>query len=410
MIMISLQTPTPRSRPAVGTTLLMLGAVLLGSTACGGGGGRTGAPTTTTPAAAAASTPAGPLTIDLVKVVEQPLAVQLSLPGELVPYQDVALYPRVSGFVKSVAVDRGSRVRAGAVLVTLDAPELVAKRSEAQSTLQAAESQLASARAKASADQGTFDKLKAASATPGVVAGNDVVVAERTAEASRNLVLAGEQHVEAARQAGNAVREMEGYLRVTAPFSGVVTERNVHPGALVGPTGGSTGAEPLLRLVENTRLRLVVPVPEAYTAELPIGTTIPFAVAAYPGQAWSGTIARIAQSVDVGTRTMAVELDVPNGDGRLVPGTFCQVRWQVRRTAPSLFVPSGSVASTTDRSFVIRVRGGKTEWVDVKTGLTSGTLVEVFGDLKAGDDVAGRGTDELRPGTDVRAREAKPPA
>ena len=86
------------------------------------------------------------------------------------------------------------------------------------------------------------------------------------------------------------------------------------------------------------------------------------------------------------------------------------MRWPVRRTAPSLFVPSGSVAATTDRSFVIRVRGGKTEWVDVKTGLTSGTLVEVFGDLKAGDDVAGRGTDELRPGTDVRARDAKPPA
>ena len=154
----------------------------------------------------------------------------------------------------------------------------------------------------------------------------------------------------------------------------------------------------------------MVPVPEAYTAEMTAGTPIPFAVAAYPGQAWSGTIARIAQSVDVGTRTMAVELDVPNGDGRLTPGTLCQVRWHVRRTALSLFVPSGSVASTTDRGFVIRVRGGKTEWVDVKTGLTSGTLVEVFGDLKAGDDVAVRGTDELRPGTDVRARDAKPPA
>lgn len=405
MIMTTRHLLTRRTRPAVHTAFVTLSAVL-GGAACGSGGSTAGTPPVTAPAAAVA--PSGPLTIDIVKVVEQPLAVQLSLPGELAPYQDVAIYPRVSGFVKSVAVDRGARVRAGAVLVTLDAPELVAQRSEAQSKLQAAESQLASARAKASADQGTFDKLKAASATPGVVAGNDVVVAERTAEASRSLVLAGEQHVEAARQAANGVREMESYLRVTAPFSGVITERNVHPGALVGPTGGPTGAAPMLRLVENARLRLVVPVPEAYIAEMTSGARISFTVAAYPGQAWSGTIARIAQSVDVATRTMAVELDVANADGRLAPGTFCQVRWPIRRTAPSLFVPSGSVAATTDRSFVIRVRGGKTEWVDVKTGLTSGPLVEVFGDLTAGDEVAGRATDELRPGTEVRARAATP--
>ena len=104
---------------------------------------------------------------------------------------------------------------------------------------------------------------------------------------------------------------------------------------------------------------------------------------------------------------MAVELDVANADGRLAPGTFCQVRWPVRRPAPSLFVPSGSVARTTDRTFVIRVRDGKTEWVDVKTGLTSGALVEVFGDLRAGDEIAGRGTDEIRPGTPVVVKQTK---
>src|SRR4029434_9963038 len=186
--------------------------------------------------------------------------------------------------------------------------------------------------------------------------------------------------------------------------------RNVHPGALVGPSGGSTGAMPMVRLVENSRLRLVVPVPEAYTAEIKRGTEIPFSVAAYPGRTWSGTVARIAQSVDVSTRTMAVELDVANRDGRLAPGTFCQVRWPVRRSGPSLFVPSASVATTTDRTFVIRIRNGETEWVDVKTGLTSGALVEVFGDLRAGDEIAGRGTDELRPGTDVRPRVSQPAA
>jgi membrane fusion protein, multidrug efflux system len=107
---------------------------------------------------------------------------------------------------------------------------------------------------------------------------------------------------------------------------------------------------------------------------------------------------------------MAVELDVENRDGRLAPGTFSQVRWPVHRSGPSLFVPSTSVATTTDRTFVIRVRGGKTEWVDVKTGLTAGALIEVFGELQAGDEVAGRGTDELRPGTAVRPRQPTPAA
>jgi RND family efflux transporter MFP subunit len=266
---------------------------------------------------------------------------------------------------------------------------------------------LAGAQAKADSDRSTYEKLKAASTTPGVVAGNDVLIAEKAAEASQNQVGASRQNVEAARQAANAVRDMEGYLRVAAPFGGVVTERNVHPGALVGPSG-SSGAIPMVRLVDASRLRLVVPVPEAYTAEMRPGADIPFSVAAYPGQTWSGTVARIAQSVDVSTRTMAVELDVTNTDGRLAPGTFCQVRWPIHRTAPSLFVPSGSVASTTDRTFVVRIRDGKAEWVTVTTGLTSGALVEVFGDLQAGDQIAGRGTDELRAGTEVRAREAKP--
>jgi multidrug efflux pump subunit AcrA (membrane-fusion protein) len=123
---------------------------------------------------------------------------------------------------------------------------------------------------------------------------------------------------------------------------------------------------------------------------------------------FAGTVSRISQSVDVATRTMAVELDVNNADGRLAPGTFCQVRWPVRRTAPSLLVPSDSVTSTTGRTFVIRVRGGRTEWVDVKTGLASGSLVEVYGDLKVGDEIAARGTDEVRAGAVVQARQIKP--
>jgi membrane fusion protein, multidrug efflux system len=358
-----------------------------------------------TPATPATS---GPRTIDVVRVVEQPLDVTLTMPAELNAFQTVAIYPRVTGFVKSVAVDRGTRVRAGALLVVLEAPELVAQRSEAQSKLQAANAQLAVVRAKADASQATFERLKAASATPGVVAGNDLVLAQKAVEADTSQITAAEQGVEAARQALAALREMEGYLRVTAPFDGVITERSVHPGALVGPSS-SSGGVPMLRLVQERQLRLLVPLPEAYVAGVTTGASIPFTVAAYPAETFSGRVARIARAVDVQTRTMAVELDVMNADGRLTPGNFAQVRWPVRRTGPSLMVPSGSIATTTGRTFVIRVNDGRADWVDVTTGLTAGKMVEVFGDLHAGDQVAVRGTDEIQAGAAITTREVSPP-
>jgi membrane fusion protein (multidrug efflux system) len=371
-------------------------AVGLLAMACGGSRGTT------------AEKPAsgGPATVDVVSVVEKPIDVTLALPGELDAFESVAMFPKVTGFVKTVRVDRGSRVRAGDMLVTLDAPEVRAQRAEAQSKLQGAEAQLAAARARADASAGTYDRLKAASATPGVVAGNELLQAEKAVESDRSQVVAAEQNVAAVRDALQSVRDMEGYLQVTAPFAGVVTERNVHPGALVGPATGGAGT-PMLRLADESKLRLSMAVPEAYAGTIAEGTTIAFTVAAFPGESFSGRIARVSHAVDVKTRTMSVELDVANGDGRLAPGTYCQVKWPVSRDKPSLLVPSASVASTTDRTFLVRVRGGHVEWVDVKTGLTSGPLIEVFGDVHAGDQVAARGTDELRAGTAVTARPPK---
>jgi RND family efflux transporter MFP subunit len=374
--------------------------VVMAALACGACGGGPGA-TETTAAPPAAS---GPPTIEVTRVIERPLDVTLEMPGELDPYEEVAIVARVTGYVKTIRVDRGSRVRAGELLAQLEAPELLAQRAEAESKLQAAEALLGVARSKADADSGTFEKLKSASATPGVVAGNDVLIAEKAVEADRGQVVSAERNVEAARQVLNSVTQMQDYLKVTAPFDGIVTERNVHEGALVGP--GGTPATPMLRVVNRNRLRLVVPVPEAYVGGVMEGVAIPFTVAAYPNEVFNGKVSRIAHAIDVKTRTMAVELDVPNGDGRLAPGTFCQVRWPMRRRGPSLLVPSTSIASTTGRTFVVRVHDGKAEWVDVKAGLTSGPLVEVFGDLHPGDEIAVRATDELLAGTAVRTKPA----
>ena len=345
-----------------------------------------------------------PAKVQATRVIAQKLAITVHLPGEIEPYEVVAIFPKVTAFVKSIAVDRGTHVKTGELIAQLEAPELIAQRAEAQSKLQAAQAQLAAAEAKVASDSGTYERLKAAAATPGVVAGNDLFVAQKAVDADRAQLKAQQDNISAAQQALQAIAQTEAYLQVKAPFDGVVTERNVHPGALVGPAGGA-GAVPMVRIETLSRLRVVVPVPQNYAAGVPVGTKVDFTVPAFPGRTFAGTIARIAHSLDEKTRTMPVELEAANVKGELSPGIFSDVLWPVRRSYPTLFVPTSSVANTLERVFVVRVRDGKSEWVDVKTGATVDKMTEVFGDLHEGDMVAVRGTDELRPGMSVSAQQ-----
>ena len=343
--------------------------------------------------------------VEVTKVASRKLAITVRLPGELQPYEAVAIYPKVTAFVDSVGVDRGSIVKTGQLMARLVAPEIAAQRAEAQSKLQGAEAQRGEAEARLASDDSTYQRLKAASATPGVVAGNDLEVAQKAVEADRARLESLREGAQAARSALKSVSEIEGYLQVRAPFDGVVTERNVHPGALVGPVSGSAAGVPMLRVEKTSRLRLVVPVPEKYVAGMKEGTTVQFSVPAFPNQGFSGKVARIAHSVDVKTRTMPVELDVTNTDGRLASGMFPEVLWPVSRAQPTLFVPTSAVARTTEATFVVRIRDGSAEWVNVQAGEVDGKQTEVFGDLRDGDEVAVQGTDELRPGTRVTTRQ-----
>jgi membrane fusion protein (multidrug efflux system) len=381
-------------------SILLLGGGWL-CVSCGSSSG----PATTAGSAQAASAPP---TVEVMQVASRKLAMAVGLPGELQPYEAVAVYPKITAFVDSISVDRGSAVKKGQLLVRLVAPEIPAQRAEAQSKLQGAVAQRAEATAKLGAEESTYERLKSAAATPGVVAGNDLEVAQKAVEGSRARLEAARESEEAAKSALRSLTEIQEYLQVRAPFDGVVTERNVHPGALVGPTTGSNSSVPLLRVEQIARLRLVVPVPEKYVAGMTNGAEVDFSVPAFPNQTFTGTVARIAHSVDVKTRTMPVELDVTNPKGRLASGMFPEVLWPVRRSEATLFVPTSSVARTTEATFVVRVHDGAAEWVNVKTGEVDGKLIEIFGDLQAGDTVAVRGTDELRPGMRVTAKPIAP--
>jgi membrane fusion protein (multidrug efflux system) len=374
-------------------------------------------------------------TVMVAYVVSQEVNKELRLPGELHAYQNVAIYPKVQGFVESINVDRGSVVKRGQLLIRMSAPELASHTSEAEarvsaarqqrlemeSRVQSVREQRAEAAAKLAVDEGTYRRLKAAAATPGVVAENDVDIArgaveadkarirliEQNEKAAQSVVQSQKENEKATRDAANSVRDIESYLRITAPFDGVVTERNVDRGSLVGPSSGPAST-PMLRLQQITRLRLIVPVPESDVAGVVAGSRVNFTVPAFPGENFGGVLQRVSHMLDEKTRTMPVELDVINDSGRLAPGMFPEVMWPTHRPKPSLFVPASAIATTTERSFVIRIRNGVTEWVNVKRGVSMGDLVEIFGELEENDLVAVRGTDELRAGTLVATRQAQP--
>lgn len=405
---------------SVGLALTALGLV-----GCGN------APQSQTSSPASAATPATP-TVSATTVESHELNRQLRLPGELQPFQDVAIYAKVQGFVETIVVDRGSLVKKGQLLARLRAPELDTQRREAEARVSAVQAQKVEAAARIStiraqrleaearlaADDATYKRLKAASATPGVVAGNDVEIAERTVESSRARVQAmleteraAQAQVKTLDESERALREsvrgaqnIEDYLRITAPFDGVITERNAHPGSLA-----LTSGMPMVRLQQVSRLRLVVSVPETEVASVGHGTNIKFTLPAFPGESFNGTIQRASRALDAKTRTMPVELDVANSAGKLAPGMFPEVMWPSVRPRPSLFVPPTAIATTTERSFVIRLRDGVAEWVDVKRGASMTVqgkdLLEVFGELSPGDVIAVRGTDELRAGTKVNVKQ-----
>jgi membrane fusion protein, multidrug efflux system len=332
---------------------------------------------------------------ELAKVSARRTQRTVDLPAEIAPYLATAIEARVAGYVETVLVDRGSPVKKGQLLIQLTAPEMTANVAAAQSNVSLAQADESQAEAQLEAVQSTYDGTKKAAETPGAIAGNELTQAQKQRDAAQSLVNARKGATRAAENALQALLDTQSYLHVTAPFDGIITDRFVHPGALVQ----ANVQTPLLNLQQISRLRVTVPVPEQYAGEIIRGAVVSFHVPAFPQRAYTGKVARIAHSLDEKTRTMSVELDVVNRDRTLAPGMYPTVHWPVETRRPVLLVPASSVVTTTERVFVIKEEDGHALWVDVRKAETSGDQMEVSGHLKAGDLVVLRGTDEIREGT-----------
>ena len=315
------------------------------------------------------------------------LESQMTIPGELIPYQQVDLYAKVTGFVKELNVDIGSKVKAGQVLIVLEAPELTSQLSAAQSRLKSQE-------ATYTASIANYNRLIETSKTPGTISPHDI----EQAEARKNADLA---NLEAARASYKEVNDVKDYLVLHAPFDGTITARNVNIGAYVGPSG--RGSElPALILQQQDKLRLVVSVPETYTVYVQPGDEVEYKVRAMPGQVFKAKLVRLSGTLDQRLRSQRMEADVKNTDGKFLAGTVADVTFHFKSLESSFNVPKTSVVTTTESSFVIRIADGRAERVTVKKGIQAGESIEVFGGLKEGDVLLMKGNEEIKDGQEIK--------
>jgi membrane fusion protein (multidrug efflux system) len=318
-------------------------------------------------------------------VRQQSVEQLMKLPAMLAAFLQVSIFPKVNGYVTSVRVDVGSHVHQGDLLMTLEAPELV------QAVVQAKE-KYSQAIANYTIDRENYQRLDEASHTPGAISPMDL--ATDKAKAQADSALANSEKANWQLQ-----QAMMDYLQVRAPFAGVISIRNVHPGALVDASNKSV---PMLELKQVDHLRLQVDIPETISATLRKNDTISFYVAAMPGKRMTARIVRISDNINMQYRTERVEADIYNKDEILAPGMYADVIFDSKGNRNALAVPPGAVVTSTEAKYVVVIRNGKTVKVNVSTGNENNQLMEIVGDVKAGEQVIVPANDEIKEGIEVQ--------
>jgi membrane fusion protein (multidrug efflux system) len=326
-------------------------------------------------------------TVVLIPVHKGKLTSTIAVPGELIPYQEVDLFAKVTSYVQKLWVDIGSEVHQGQLLVTLEAPELNSQLAEAESRIKQMEAMYYASKA-------NYDRLLSTSKTPGTISQNDL----DQAEAHKNSDLA---NVDAAKSSYKEVAANLAYLQIRAPFDGVITARNINLGAYVGP---GRGTDPLLVLQDQKRMRLVISVPENSTGGLNNKDVVTFSVEALPNHKFTAQVTRLAGALDTKLRSERLEMDVYNKDKQLLPHMFAEVDIPLPSRDSAFIVPKSAVVTSTEKVFVIKVVDKKVQWVDVKKGLSAGDNTEVYGDINVGDEIVKQANDEIRNGTPVKVK------
>jgi RND family efflux transporter MFP subunit len=372
-----------------------------------------------------------PPTVAVAKASIQDLSHNLVLTAEFRPYQEVDLMAKVAGYVKKINVDIGDRVRQGQLLATLEIPEMADELNRARANVERSQAQVAQATDEIKRAQSgyqiahlSYQRLAGVmKSQPGLVAQQEVddaqakdVSADAQVSAAKSNLAAAQQQVSVSKAELAKVQTMFDYTSVTAPFTGVITKRYADTGSMIqAGTASQTQAMPLVRLSENTLLRLILPVPESAVPTVHIGqqvdVNVPTLARTFPGR-----VARFENKLSLATRTMDTEVDVPNPSLVLIPGMYAQVDLTLKRSNNALSVPvtavdldegdnsSNSTAAAASGKVMVVTSQNRLERRDVVLGMETANRIEVRAGLHNGEMVVIGSRAGLQTGQEVRPK------
>lgn len=357
------------------------------------------------------------VTVGVTHVVKKTLSRQITLSSELVPFQEIDVYAKESGYVRKLDVDYGSHVKAGQVMATLEIPELEAQLQEDQAEIKNAMNQVTRADHELKRYDAQYNALhlqytrlnQVFETQPGIVAQQEVDDAQGKDLAAASQVDAGKAALDAAESQLVAAKAklahdqtLYDYSKITAPFSGVVTERYANLGTLVqAGTNSSTQALPIVRLSEDDLFRLVIPIPESHVRYIRVGDPVNVHVPSL-NRTFPGKVARFSVDVRADTRTMHTEVDVPNPERVLMPGLYAEAEVALDQKENVPTVPLQAVAHEGNKTTVFVVNpNGELEVRTVQVGLETTSDAEILSGLREGEQVVASDRSGLKPGQKV---------
>jgi RND family efflux transporter MFP subunit len=362
-------------------------------------------------------------TVAVAKAKTEDMSRGLVLTAEFKPFQEIDVMAKVAGYVKKINVDVGDRVKQGELLAVLEIPEMADDQARAQSMLGHSQAEVARARdelqrAESSRDIAhlSYTRLSdVAKRRAGLIAQQEIddaqskdMMAEAQVSAAKSNLSATEQQVHVSTAELQKVKTLADYIRVTAPFAGVITKRYADTGSMIqAGTSSSTQVMPLVKLSENRLLRLILPVPESAVPTVHVGQQVEVRVPTL-NRSFPGRVARYADKLSSGTRTMDTEVDVPNPSLLLIPGMFAEVNLTLTHRDDVLAVPIPAVdLSSGDESsgqVVVVTPENRIEIRKVQVGMQNPTSVEILSGLRPGDLVVLGNRSRLEAGQQVRPK------
>ena len=349
------------------------------------------------------------------------IATTLAIAGQFMPYQNVELHAKVAGYIRHIYVDIGDRVHEGQVMAVLEIPELVAQVDEAKAAVHHAEEEIQRSKSEVSRAQAGEVALHANAerlvntdkARPGLIAQqelDDATARDRAAEAqvdaAKSALAAAKQQLEVAKASQQHYSALSDYSRITAPYDGVVTWRFSDTGALVQAGTSSSSGLPVVTLAQVNVLRLRIPVPESLAGKIRIGDSADVHVQA-TGEHFTGKVERFTGSLDPSTRTMQVEIDVPNPNYHLQPGMYADVRLSANSHDNALAVPVEAVRHEGDKTTVLMLDPhDRVQSRTVQIGVSSSDRVEILSGLNEGEQVLVGNLGSYQVGERVRPKPA----